>query len=135
MTQPTTALEVFSGLLAQATAAIARAYFLLPVANAADGGEPRKAYDHYRSVLASGDLAKLRGVVSSDRAQALDDPDFKKMLPLIQEMEPKSVKYVNGTVDGDKATLNVTAKNGKESSTGTVTMVKQGGKWRLSAVS
>src|SRR5213075_2082351 len=42
----------------------------------ADGGEPRKAYDDYRKILAGGDMAKLRGVVSSDRAKSLDDPDF-----------------------------------------------------------
>lgn len=96
-----------------------------------DGGDPRKAYDNYRKILAGGDLKALRDTISSDRAKSMDDPDFKKMFPLIQSMEPKNVKYVNGSTDGDKATLNVTAKDGKESSTGTVTMVKQGGKWKV----
>jgi len=98
---------------------------------AADGGEPRKAYDNYRKVLAGGDLKALKETISSERAKSMDDPDFKKMFPLIQSMEPKNVKYVNGSVDGDTATLNVTAKDGNESSTGTVTMVKQGGKWKV----
>jgi hypothetical protein len=97
----------------------------------ADGGDPRKAYDAYRKILAAGDMKGLRDTVSSDRAKSMDDPDFKKMFPLIQSMEPKNVKYVNGSMDGDKATLNVTAKDGNESSTGTVTMVKQGGKWKV----
>jgi hypothetical protein len=97
----------------------------------ADGGDPRKAYDAYRKILAAGDMKALRETVSSDRAKSMDDPDFKKMFPLIQSMEPKNVKYVNGSQDGDKATLNVTAKDGKESSTGTVTMVKQSGKWKV----
>jgi hypothetical protein len=98
----------------------------------ADGGEPRKAYDAYRKVLASGDMAALRKAVSADRVSSMDDPDFKKMFPMIQEMEPKNVKYLNGTIDGDKATLNVSAKNGKEQSTGTVSMVREGGKWKVS---
>ena len=97
----------------------------------AGGGEPRKAYDDYRKILAKGDLNALRNVVSADRAKSMDDPDFQKMFPLIQQMEPKNVKYVNGTVDGDKAILNVTAKDGSETSTGTVTMMKQGGKWKV----
>lgn len=97
----------------------------------ADGGEPRKAYDDYRKIVAKGDLGALRNVVSSDRAKSIDDPDFKKMFPLIQQMEPKNVKYVSGTVDGDKAILNVTAKDGSETSTGTVTMMRQGGKWKV----
>jgi hypothetical protein len=97
-----------------------------------DGGEPRKAYDAYRKVLASGDMAALRKAVSADRVSSMDDPDFKKMFPMIQAMEPKNVKFVNGTIDGDKATLNVSAKGGKEQSTGTISMVREGGKWKVS---
>lgn len=97
----------------------------------ADGGEPRKAYDAYRKTLAAGDLKALRLAVSDDRAKSMDDPDFKKMFPVIQAMEPKNVKYLNGTVDGDKATLNVSAKDGTEQSTGTISMVKSGGKWKV----
>jgi len=96
-----------------------------------DGGDPRKAYDAYRKILAAGDMKGLRNMVSSERAKSMDDPDFKKMFPLIQAMEPKNVKYVNGSTDGDKATLNVTAKDANETSTGTVTMVKQSGKWKV----
>ena len=98
----------------------------------ADGGDPRKAYDAYRKVLAAGDMAALRKAVSADRVSSMDDPDFKKMFPVIQAMEPKNVKYLNGSIDGDKATLNVSAKDGKEQSTGTISMVRESGKWKVS---
>ena len=97
----------------------------------ADGGEPRKAYDAYRKVLAAGDMAGLRKAVSAERSKSMDDPDFKKMFPMIQAMEPKNVKFVNGAVDGETATLNVTAKDANEHSTGTITMVREGGKWKV----
>ncbi|MBV8518583.1 MAG: hypothetical protein JO197_14390 [Acidobacteria bacterium] len=98
---------------------------------AAGGGEPGKAYDAYRKVLASGDLAALRKAVSAERAKAMDDPDFLKMLPMIQAMEPKNVKITSGAVDGDHATLLVTARDEHETSTGTVTMVREHGVWRV----
>jgi hypothetical protein len=97
----------------------------------AGGGDARKAYDDYRKVIFAGDLVALRKMVAADRAKSMDDPDFKKMFPMIQMMEPKNMKYVNGTIDGNTATLNVTAKDGKEQSTGTVTMVLEAGKWKV----
>jgi len=97
----------------------------------ADGGDPRKAYDDYRKAFASGDLAKLRNAIVPEHAAQMDDPDFKKMFPLMQQLQPKNVKYLNGTIDGDTATLNLSSKDKTETSTGTVTMVKQGGKWKV----
>jgi hypothetical protein len=98
---------------------------------AAGGGEPGKAYDTYRKVLASGDVAALRKAVSAERSKAMDDPDFVKMLPLIREMEPKNVKITGGAVDGERATLLVTAADEHETSTGTVTMVRERGAWKV----
>lgn len=97
----------------------------------ADGGDPKKAYDAYRKAMAAGDMAKLHDAIVPEHAKQMDDPDFKKMFPLMQQLQPKNVKYLNGTIDGDTATLNVSSKDGKENQTGTVTMVKLGGKWKL----
>ena len=96
-----------------------------------DGGEPKKAFDTYYKALMSGNMGQLRSSVDADHAKAMDDPEFKKMLPAIQSMEPKSIKYVNGTIDGGTATLNLSAKSGSETATGTVTMIQEGGKWKL----
>ena len=62
----------------------------------AGGGAPGKAYMDYLKVLASGDQARLRAVISADRAKSMDDPDFKKMLPMIQAMAPKNVHLTGG---------------------------------------
>ena len=95
------------------------------------GGEPGKAYDAYRKVLLAGNLPALKKAVSKDRQKDFDDPDFKKMFPLIQEMTPKTLKITAGSVDGDTATLLAEAKEKQETSTGKITMVKEGGAWKV----
>ena len=101
------------------------------VALPADGGEPAKAYERHRKAVAAGDLKALKATVSAARAKEMDTPDFKQMLPLIQEMMPKNIKITGGSVDGDTATLLATAKNGKQVSSGTITMVREGGAWKV----
>jgi len=97
----------------------------------AGGGEPGKAYDAYRKVLLAGNLPALKKAVSKDRQKDFDDPDFKKMFPLIQEMTPKTLKITAGSVDGDTATLLAEAKEKQETSTGKITMVKESGAWKV----
>ena len=97
----------------------------------AGGGEPGKAYDAYRKVLLAGDIPSLRKKVSKERQADFDDPDFKKMFPLIQEMTPKNVKITAGSIDGDTATLLAEAKDKNETSTGKITLVRESGAWKV----
>jgi len=97
----------------------------------AGGGDPGKAYDAYRAILVKGDIAGIKKAVAAERAKQVDDPDFKKMLPMIQAMEPKNVKITGGAIDGNTATLKAAAKDGKETSKGTITMVLEGGVWKV----
>jgi hypothetical protein len=97
----------------------------------ADGGEPAKAWQAYRKAIQSGDVAAIRKSVAKDLVKDTEDPDFKKMLGVIQAMQPKKVKINGGSVDGDKATLLVTSLDEKNT-TGTVTMVRENGQWKLS---
>ena len=97
----------------------------------ADGGAPGKAYRDYLAALAAGDLAKLAKSVDAEHAAQMKDPEFKKMLKMIQAMEPKDVKIVRGSIDGSKATLEVTGKDGDATSNGTVELVMEGGAWKL----
>jgi hypothetical protein len=97
----------------------------------AGGGEPGKAYAAYLKVLTAGDIPALRKSLAASRAKDIDDPDFKKMFPMIQAMQPKNIKVTGGAVDGDSATLLATAKDGQETSTGTVNMVREGGAWKV----
>jgi hypothetical protein len=97
----------------------------------AGGGDPGKAYDAYRKALLGGNLPALRKSVVAEMARQIDDPEFKNQLKLIQAIQPKNVKVTGGTVDGDTATLLATAKDGDETSTGTITMTREGGAWKL----
>lgn len=95
-----------------------------------DGGEPAKAYQAYRKAMKAADFAQLRKMIVPEMVKQMDDPEFKQMFPMIQEMQPKTVNILGGVVDGDSATLDV--KNPAEkNSTGTVSMVKLNGAWLL----
>jgi len=97
----------------------------------AGGGEPAKAYAAYSKAIGGGDIAALKKLVSKERASQMDSKEFKEMFGLIQAMQPKNVKITGGAVDGETATLLATAKDGKDTSTGTITMVREGGAWKV----
>lgn len=101
----------------------------------AGGGEPAKAYAVYAKAITAGDMKGLRKLVDAERAKQMDSAEFKEMFPMIQAMQPKNMKITGGAVDGDTATLLATAKDGKETSTGTITMVRQGGAWKVQSES
>lgn len=96
----------------------------------ADGGEPAKAWQTYRKAMTSGDLKAIRATITADMVKQTEDPDFKKMLPVIQAMQPKHVKILRGSVDGDTATLLVDDLDDKTSH-GTVTLHRENGQWKL----
>ncbi len=97
----------------------------------ADGGEPAKAWQAYRKAMTAGDIAAIRKLITADHVKDTEDPDFKKMLPMIREMQPKHVKITKGSIDGDTATLLVKDLDEKNSN-GTITMQREGGQWKLS---
>lgn len=98
----------------------------------ADGGEPAKAYHAYRAHIKKGDIANLRKSLTAERAKETETPEFKEMFELVQAMQPASVTITGGSVDGETATLLVTSKENGSNSKGTVTLVRQGGAWKVS---
>lgn len=97
----------------------------------AGGGEPGKAYEAYRKIMQKGDMVALRKAVTEERAKEMQGPEFEQMFKLVQAMQPQKVTITGGAVDGDTATLTVTANEKGETSTGTVTLVREKGHWRL----
>ena len=98
----------------------------------AGGGDPGKTYLAYLKTVAGGDMkAFLSGITAARAKEASSDPDFKKLFPLMQAMQPKGVKVTKGAIDGNNATLLATGKDGDQTSTGTITMVKEGGAWKV----
>lgn len=98
----------------------------------AGGGDPGKAYMAFVKIVGGGDMKGFLGGITASRAkEASADPDFKKFFPLMQAMEPKGIKVTKGSVDGNTATLLATGKDGDQTSNGTITMVKEGGAWKV----
>jgi hypothetical protein len=98
----------------------------------AGGGEPGKGFRAYLEALRAGDLVRLKATVTADRAKMIDtEPDFKKMLALIQAMEPTNVKIVSGAIDGDRATLVLSGEDNGQKSEGTAVMVLDKKVWRV----
>lgn len=98
----------------------------------AGGGEVGKAYVAFAKSLSSGDIAAVKNGASAEQAKQMnDDPDFKKMFPLLQAMAPKNIKITGGAVDGDTATLLTTGSSDGDPATGTITMRREGGKWKV----
>jgi len=96
------------------------------------GGEPGKAYNAYLKLMAGGDMKAFLGGVTAARAkEASSDPDFKKLFPLLQAMQPKDVKITSGAIDGNNATLLATGKDDDQVSHGKITMVKEAGAWKV----
>jgi hypothetical protein len=97
----------------------------------AGGGEPAKAYLAFDKSVAAGDMAAVKRGVSAEQAKQMSGEDFKKMFPLMQAMRSKNVKITGGTIDGNTATLLATGKDGKDTSNGKITMVMEGGAWKV----
>ena len=97
----------------------------------AGGGDPGKAYAAYLKTVSSGNMAALKKAVTSDRAKQMDDPDFKKMFPLIQAMQPKKIVITGGAIDGDSATLTATGDQDGTPATGSIDMKREGGVWKV----
>ncbi len=99
----------------------------------ADGGAPGKAYMEYVKAIQTGNVDALRKLVSEDRGKQMDDPEFKKMFPMIQSMQAKDIKITGGTIAGNTATINAagTDSMGGGASTGTIDMVMEGNQWKV----
>ena len=95
------------------------------------GGEPAKAYLAFDKAMAAGDMAAVKRGVAAENAKEMNSDDFKKMFPLMQAMRAKNVKITGGAVNGDTATLLATGKDEGGTSTGTITMVREGGAWKV----
>jgi hypothetical protein len=97
----------------------------------ADGGEPAKAYRAYLKTIQGGNVAQIRSAVTAERSKQVSDKDMKEMIPLLQAMAPKNLKITGGAIDGEHATLIATSKDGSETMNGTITMLREGGAWKV----
>lgn len=94
------------------------------------GGDPGNAYGEFRKVVFAGDLQGIRKLVGAEMAEQTNSPEFEEMLPMIRDMQPKSVRITGGTVKGDTATLDVESLDQKNT-TALVTMQREQGQWKV----
>jgi len=123
---------VWTGLVLAggATALAVQSGTALPVG----GGEPGKAYLACQETIRQGDFEGLMGCMSAERAAEMKetDPDeAQEMFGFIQMMQATDIKVLGGTLDGDKATLNVAGMQDGEQATATVSMVRENGAWKI----
>jgi hypothetical protein len=98
-----------------------------------DGGEPFKTYQEYEKAIQSGNPQMLKKFLVPEQATRLDDPEAAKMLGLMKMMRAQEVKFVQGSVEGERATLTLEGKDplsgGKTN--GSIRMIQVQGKWLL----
>jgi hypothetical protein len=97
----------------------------------AGGGDAGDAYRSYMKVLTAGNIPELKKRLTASRATQLDSPEIKKLLPMIQAMQPTNIKVTGGSIDGNTATLKATGMSDGAKNDGTITMVKENGAWKV----
>lgn len=104
----------------------------------AGGGAVGAAYQKYLTAMGRGDLAALRGAVTSERAAELPDVkggDAKKFVELIQLFELKTATVQGGAQRDDAAVLFVKGTGfDKSPNAGRVIMQREGGVWKVAKV-
>jgi len=117
-----------------ATAISARVVAPAPSASdaaAAATAASAQAYLAFVAAVRSGDKAKMLALASPKTRQMIDRPDFAETLALVQSLMPANIKVLKATETGDEATLIVTGTEEGRKRSGTVTMIRQGGKWLM----
>lgn len=103
---------------------------------AAGGGAPGKAYLSYVAAMKAGDVDALAKLMPKARAQMMlahrKDPEFEKQLGFLRSMAPAAMAVTGGSETAEGAELQVEGKDADANRVdGTVTMILDGGAWRL----
>lgn len=100
----------------------------------AGGGEPGAAYlacqVHVQKQSRDGLLACVSGE-RADELEAMTEAEAKEMLEFIQMLQPTDIKVTGGSMDGNTATLEAEGQQEGAKATATITMVKEGGTWKI----
>jgi hypothetical protein len=101
----------------------------------ADGGEPGRLYLALNKAMIAGDLAALEKLMPPAQVAEMnamrDKPEFAAQLELMQAMTPREVRIKGGRIDGDTAWIEFDAMEGDSPRSGTATLVREDGRWRM----
>jgi hypothetical protein len=90
-----------------------------------------QAYLAFVAAVKAGNKAKMLELASPKVRQMMDQPDFAEKLSLVQAMMPSKIQVLKADETGDEAKLTVSGVEDGKTRQGTVTMMRQAGKWYL----
>jgi hypothetical protein len=102
-------------------------------ADAAEAGKAAsaQAYLAFVAAVRGGNKAKMMELASPKVREMMSGPDFAETLKFVQSMMPANIKVLKATETGDEAKLVVTGTEEGKARQGTVTMMRQNGKWYM----
>jgi hypothetical protein len=109
------------------------------------GGKPQdieatpqgKAYRALEKTIAAGDYEAYKKGMAAESAKGMDAQmkemkmDPKQGMAFLKAMSPSDLKFTSLKVDGKKATLLATGKQGGETNWGTIEMAEENGQWKV----
>lgn len=105
---------------------------LAPLAAAGDESPLFDVYRKYSAAIDDGDLAAAKKHLSAGKLKTLASMSNAEALATIETLSPKDdLKLHKEIVDGDDATLVVTAKVAETDSAGRIEFVREDGKWKI----
>jgi len=89
------------------------------------------AYMDYRKAFLAGDVESLKNFVSKRKVQELEGEQAASMLQIARAFSPPQATVTGTAVEGDAATLTVTAEAQGGTMKGIVHMLREDGKWKV----
>jgi hypothetical protein len=111
--------------------------FAADLAAAAAASPQAKVYETHLQAMMKADYQAFRATMSKTALAQMDKQnkdmslDPKKMMEMMKAMAPTDLKFTDVKVDGKKATLMATGKMGGENNWGTISLVDEGGQWKI----
>jgi hypothetical protein len=106
-------------------------------AAAAAASPQAKVYQAHLKAMNAADYQAFRATMSKEALAHMDKQnkdmglDPKKMMEMMKAMAATDLKFTDLKVDGRKATLLATGKMGGEANWGTISLVDEGGQWKI----
>ncbi len=130
-------------ILIRTTAALLLAILVYAPASAAgkakdlEATPQGKAYRALEKTVAAGDYEAYKKNMAADSAKVMDQQmkemnmEPKQGMAMLKAMSPSDLKFTSLKVDGKKATLLATGKQGGEMNYGTIDLVEEDGQWKV----
>lgn len=95
-------------------------------------GRVKAAYQGFREAVAAGDLGRTRGYVTARYAEEFQESGAGAKLQIVKALVPTAVEITEVRVAGVEASVKARGFRDGATVTGTTTLVKEGGVWKVS---